>query len=319
MINSEVSNHLTTNNKPTRIAILDLGTNTFHLLIADIEIAGKVKIVLQETIAVGLGEGGISKSFISIEAFQRGINALRIFKKRIDKYQAGSVSSAATSAIRSAANGKEFIEKITAETGLIIQTIDGEREAELIYQGVRAAVPMEQNSLIVDIGGGSVEFIICDRSKLYWKKSYPIGVARIMERFHYSDPISDTAVGELNTYFENTLSDLFDQINIYQPKLMIGSAGSFETFAQLQDHNFKVSFNQPEQVIDLAVFRELSEMIIKSTHAERERMPAIPAIRVDMIVVSTLLTKFIINKSGIDTLKLSAYSLKEGMLFELAK
>ena len=319
MINSEVSNHLTTNNKPTRIAILDLGTNTFHLLIADIEIAGKVKIVLQETIAVGLGEGGISKSFISIEAFQRGINALRIFKKRIDKYQAGSVSSAATSAIRSAANGKEFIEKITAETGLIIQTIDGEREAELIYQGVRAAVPMEQNSLIVDIGGGSVEFIICDRSKLYWKKSYPIGSARLMERFHYSDPISDKAVGELNTYLENTLTDLFDQINIYQPKLMIGSAGSFETFAQLQDHNFKVSFNHPEQVIDLAVFRKLSERIIKSTHSEREEMPAVPAIRVDMIVVSTLLTRFIINKSGIDTLKLSAYSLKEGMLFELAK
>ena len=319
MIKSEVSNHQTTYNKPKRIAILDLGTNTFHLLIADIEIAGKAKIVLQETIAVGLGEGGISKSFISIEAFQRGINALRIFKKRIDKYQAGSVSSAATSAIRSAANGKEFIEKITTETGLIIQTIDGGREAELIYQGVRAAVPMEQNSLIVDIGGGSVEFIICDRSKLYWKKSYPIGVARIMEQFHYSDPISDTAVGELTTYFENTLTDLFDQINIYRPKLMIGSAGSFETFAQLQDHNFKVSFNQPEQVIDLAVFHKLSERIIKSTHAEREKMPAIPAIRVDMIVVSTLLTRFIINKSGIDTLKLSAYSLKEGMLFELAK
>ena len=319
MINSEVSNHLTTNNKPTRIAVLDLGTNTFHLLIADIEIAGKAKIVLQETIAVGLGEGGISKSFISIEAFERGINALRIFKKRIDKYQAGSVSSAATSAIRSAANGKEFIEKITAETGLIIQTIDGEREADLIYQGVRAAVSMEQNSLIVDIGGGSVEFIICDRSKMYWKKSYPIGAARLMERFHYSDPISDTAVGELNTYFENTLTDLFDQINIYRPKLMIGSAGSFETFAQLQDHNFKVSFNQPEQVIDLAVFHKLSERIIKSTHAEREKIPAIPAIRVDMIVVSTLLTRFIINKSGIDTLKLSAYSLKEGILFELAK
>ncbi|MBC7757648.1 MAG: exopolyphosphatase [Phormidesmis sp. FL-bin-119] len=319
MIKSEVSNHQTSNNKPTRIAILDLGTNTFHLLIADIEIAGKAKIVLQETIAVGLGEGGISKSFISIQAFKRGINALRIFKKRIDKYQAGSVSSAATSAIRSAANGKEFIEKITTETGLIIQTIDGEREAELIYQGVRAAVPMEQNSLIVDIGGGSVEFIICDSSKMYWKKSYPIGAARLMERFHYSDPISDTAVGELNTYFENTLTDLFDQIKIYRPKLMIGSAGSFETFAQLQDHNFKVSFDQPEQVIDLAVFCKLSERIIKSTHAEREKMPAIPAIRVDMIVVSTLLTRFIINKSGIDTLKLSAYSLKEGMLFELAK
>ena len=100
---------------------------------------------------------------------------------------------------------------------------------------------------------------------------------------------------------------------------MIGSAGSFETFAQLQDHNFKVSFNQPEQIIDLAVFRKLSEKIIKSTHSEREEMPAVPAIRVDTIVVSTLLTRFIINKSGIDTLKLSAYSLKEGILFELAK
>lgn len=307
------------NNQLSRVAVIDLGTNTFHLLIADIEIAGKPKMIWQETIAVGLGEGGISKNTICIEAFERGINALRIFKKLIEKYQAGRVMSAATSAIRSAANGKEFIEKIKAETGLNIQVIDGEREAELIYQGVRAAVPMEQNSLIVDIGGGSVEFIICNQNRIFWSKSYPIGAARLMERFHCSDPISDTAIGELNTYFDNSLTDLIEQIIIYRPRLMIGSAGSFETFAQLQDHNFKISFDQPEQEIDLGVFLQLSEEIIKSTHAEREKIAAIPAIRVDMIVVSTLLAKYIINRSGIDTLKLSTYSLKEGMLFELTK
>ncbi|WP_411274474.1 exopolyphosphatase [Daejeonella sp.] len=319
MIDSAYSNQLTTNNQPTRVAILDLGTNTFHLLIADVEAGGKPKIVYEETIAVKLGDGSIAQGTISQGAFGRGIKALTIFKKHIDEFQAVSVRSVATSAIRSASNANEFIKKIEEETGIIVQIIDGEREAELIYFGVRAAVIMNETSLIVDIGGGSVEFIICDTSTLFWKKSYPIGAARLMEKFHIKDPISQKSISELYAYLDNSLKDLHNHLAHYKPRWMIGSAGSFETFAKLQDADFKVSFDRPEQEIDLGIFSKISHQIIKSTHAERALMTAIPAVRVDMIVVSTIMASYIIHRSGISVLKLSTYSLKEGLLFEMGK
>lgn len=304
--------------KTARVAILDLGTNTFHLLIVDIK-AGRPEVVYQDTIAVKLGEGGISTGEISPAAFERGLVAIKTYKERIDHYQAAIVKSAATSAIRSASNGIHFIGEIKKETGLDLQIIEGEREAELIYLGVRAAVNIDRISLIVDIGGGSVEFIICDKTRIIWKKSYPIGAARMMERFHQTDPMSAKEVGQLNAYLDATLTDLKEQLDLYRPDLMIGSAGSFETFAGLQNPEFKPSFENPEQPINLEQFRQVSKLIIASTHAERGLMPEIPPVRIDMIVVATIITNYILNMRGFNSLKLSSYSLKEGLLFEMIK
>ncbi len=298
-----------------RVAVLDLGTNTFHLLIADVTGGKKPTMVYQETIAVKLGEGGIEEGTISEVAFARGITALKFFKKRIDEYHAVIVKSAATSAIRSAANGLDFIDKVHVATGLALEVIDGDREAELIYLGVKAAINMEDMSLIVDIGGGSVELIICDKHQIFWQKSYPIGAARLMSRFHRHDPISDAEVSDIISYLDETLADFSDQLSRFKPKLLIGSAGSFETFAEMQDLEFKPSFEKPEQEIYLESFERIARIMIKSTHQQRERMENLVPVRVDMIVVSTILAKYIIELSNVDTIKLSTYSLKEGLLF----
>ena len=300
------------------VAVLDLGTNTFHLLIADIAKGQRPRVIYQETIAVKLGEGGIEEGTISQEAFARGINALNIFKDRIYEYHEVAVKSAATSAIRSASNGVDFINKAQAATGLEIEVIDGEREAELIYLGVRAAISMEDVSLIVDIGGGSVELIICNKHEIFWQKSYLIGAARLMSRFHRHDPISDSDVAELLSYLDETLEELHVQMLRFKPKFLIGSAGSFETFAEMQDPDFKPSFDKPETEIKMSSFERIADLIIKSTHQQRERMKDLSPVRVDMIVVSTILAKYIIDLSGVDMIKLSTYSLKEGLLWEQA-
>lgn len=305
--------------RPERVAVLDLGTNTFHLLIADITDRKQLVILHHETIAVKLGEASISEGKISSIAFARGIAAINKFKESLDLYQVSTVKSAATSAIRSASNGAEFVRKINALMGLNIEIIDGEREAELIYFGVRAAVPIQCNTLIVDIGGGSVEFIICDKDSLLWKKSYPAGAARMMERFHHSDPILEEEIARLHSYLDDSLSELKTQIESYTPVLMIGSAGSFETFAELQGNGLQASFEKPEMEIDLARFAEISDLILSSNHVQREAIPEIPPVRVDMIVVSTLITNYILKLSRVSALKLSAYSLKEGLLFEMLK
>ncbi len=303
-----------------RAAILDLGTNTFHLLIADILPGEKPDVIYKETIAVKLGEGSISEGYISASAFSRGIDALKKFKKSMGTYHPELIKSAATSAIRSASNGLEFIEKVKTETGLELEIIDGDQEAQFIYQGVLSAMDINERCLIVDIGGGSVEFIICDESGISWKKSYPIGAARLMDTFHRSDPISETEIKELYDFLDQTLGDLKDQLKLCNPTTMIGSAGAFETFAKLQDTEFNPDeSDRPEFTIDLDKFRTIITDLIASTHSDRVRMKEIPPVRVDMIVTAALLTKYILEISRARSLKLCVYSLKEGILFGLTK
>lgn len=299
------------------IAIIDLGTNTFHLLIAEIN-ENIPQVIFQETIAVKLGEGGMKDGMINAFAFDRGVSAIKQFKTSIDHHGVFQIKAFATSALRSALNSKNFIEKIVNETGIKIEIIDGNREAELIFYGVRAAINMkDQTSLIMDIGGGSVEFIICDQDQIFWKKSFDIGAARLMNQFHKSDPISESNITELHTYLNSVLTDLNTQLGIHKPKQLIGSAGAFETFASMLDPNFIIQFKKPEFTIDLDEFKTISKFIIGSNHEERAVTAGIPAVRVDMIVIATLLTCYVLNLYQFKALKLSTYSLKEGVLFEM--
>jgi exopolyphosphatase/guanosine-5'-triphosphate,3'-diphosphate pyrophosphatase len=299
------------------IAIIDLGTNTFHLLIAEIN-ENRPKVIFQETIAVKLGEGGMKDGMINVSAFDRGVSAIRQFKTSIDHHGVFQIKAFATSALRSASNSKIFTEKIVKETGIKIEIIDGNREAELIFSGVRAAINMkDQSSLIMDIGGGSVEFIICDQDQIFWKKSFDIGAARLMDQYHKSDPISESNISELHSYLNLVLTDLNTQLSIQKPKQLIGSAGAFETFASMLNPDFKSGFEKPEFNIDLDKFEKISKFIIRSNHEERAVTAGIPAVRVDMIVVATLLTSYVLNLHEFKTLKLSTYSMKEGILFEM--
>jgi exopolyphosphatase/guanosine-5'-triphosphate,3'-diphosphate pyrophosphatase len=300
-----------------RAAILDLGTNTFHLLIADIGADRYPVTVYQETIAVKLGEGGISEGMISSQAFERGLQAIRKFRALIDTYRPDHIRALATSAIRTAGNGNDFVGKVMLETGIRIEVINGDQEAELIYQAIKAAIVLDQNTLIMDIGGGSVEFIIGNDQEIRWKESYPAGAARLMDRFHHSDPIAKNEVAGLITYLNDTFEGLKKQLNKHKPRLMIGSAGAFETFATLQDPFYKISFEKPVYTLNLTAFKKNYDMLIASTHEERSRMKAILPVRTDMIVAASVITNYVLDISGIQMMKLSSYSLKEGLLFSL--
>lgn len=302
-----------------RIAIIDLGTNTFHLLIVEIN-EKTPTLIHRETIPASLGEGGMKDGNIKSSAFERGLEALKQFSRQIELHQANKVKALATSALRSASNGAKFIDQVLSDTGIQIELIDGNREAELIYSAVSAAINMgNHTSLIMDIGGGSVEFIICNQEQIFWKKSYDIGAARLMNQFHHSDPISKSDMEDLQAYLKTVLIDLKNEIQKFNPIQLIGSAGAFETYASLIDANFKASFEKPGFQIDLKEFEKIAQYIIESKKEERAKNPAIPEIRVNMIVVACLLTRYVLSLHTFQELKLSIYSMKEGILFEMIK
>ncbi|WP_025143135.1 exopolyphosphatase [Pedobacter jeongneungensis] len=302
-----------------RVAVIDLGTNTFHLLIA--ETAGKeLKILYKTNVPVKLGEGRINDNIIIPAAFERGIKCLKDFSHSIAEYQVEQVRATATSAVRSAENGQDFVNAVKEQAGITIETISGDEEAELIYQGVKLSGAITDLSLIMDIGGGSVEFILCDTEKLIWKKSYNIGAARLMQQFFKSDPINDGDKNAILFHVQNQLANLFDICEKHQPKVLIGSAGAFETFAELiiRKNNLKADINTIKTFeFNFDDYIEITGKLLNSTHQERSAMPGIIPLRVDMIVIAALITNYVLGRSKINRLRLSTYDLKMGVLASL--
>ncbi|MDB5145610.1 MAG: exopolyphosphatase [Mucilaginibacter sp.] len=299
---------------------MDLGTNTFHLLIAEGDIDNFKEIVHQH-IAVKLGEGGINKGIILPAAFERGINTMKDFHRLIVSCGAQWVKAIATSALRNASNGQEFINRVETETGIEIEIVDGNREADFIYAGVKASGLLStQNSLIIDIGGGSVEFIIGNKEQMIWKQSFEIGAARLMERFHHTDPIPPASIEAMELYLENTLTDLFKAVEETPVNNIIGSSGAFETFAELIESERIDTFDLKKIKVydfDEEELLTVTDRLILSSHSEREGNKGIIPVRVDMIVVASIITRYIMQRLDVHDVSLCTYSLKEGVLAEM--
>ncbi|MFN3917073.1 MAG: hypothetical protein ACK4K0_04960 [Flavobacteriales bacterium] len=296
-----------------KIAIIDLGTNTFNLLVAQKE-DETFNVLHTSKQEVKLGKGGISKNEISPEAFQRGMLALEKHLQKITSEKCTVVKAFATSAIRSASNGSEFVQAVKEKLGINIEVIDGLREAELIYKGVKSCIFLDSTSLIMDIGGGSTEFIIGNQKEIIWSKSYNLGVSRLLENFNPSDPILPNQINEIEYFLFKKLYELFEACKAHKPHQLIGSSGSFETFASML--NFPEDI-QNGHVYNLEKLKALNESLLKSTLAERLSTPGMIPTRADMIVLSSILVQLVLNNTGISKLMLSTAALKEGVLSEI--
>ncbi|WP_443938422.1 Ppx/GppA phosphatase family protein [Pedobacter sp. MW01-1-1] len=301
-----------------RIAIIDLGTNTFHLLIAKID-KHQYEILYKNTVAVKLGEGSINQNTLAPAACDRGIQTLKDFKSVMDTYDVSLIKAGATSAIRSAKNGAEFVARAKDEALIEITTITGEEEANAIYEGVKLSGAIQEQALIMDIGGGSVEFILCNPEQVIWKKSYNVGAARLMQHYFKSDPISEVDKNAIILHLQEELTDLFTLCEEHQPTVLIGSAGSFETFAILANQKQPQSIDiETLKTYDFIFedYRTCSIDLIQSTHAQRSKMEEIIPVRVDMIVMAALITNCVLSKTNIKQLRLSTFDLKMGLLAE---
>ncbi len=299
-------------------AVIDLGTNTFNLLIAERLPNYTFKKLFNTKIAVKLGEGTINSGFIADVPFQRGINALKQYQQYLLDYNVEHTYAFATSAIRSASNGKEFVERAKIVAGVSITVIDGNEEADLIYYGNRMAINMTDSvSLIMDIGGGSTEFILANKDTIFWKQSYLLGAARLLEKFQLSDPVTNQEINLFNSYLKQELQSLIDAVKQYQLTELIGSSGAFDSVVDVIAGKFNTSgLNdvQTEYKIDLHQYFEISNMIKQSTLKERYHITGLIDMRVDMIVISVLLIDFVLNELKLNQMRVSTFSLKEGVI-----
>jgi exopolyphosphatase/guanosine-5'-triphosphate,3'-diphosphate pyrophosphatase len=306
-----------------RISVIDLGTNTFNLLIVETGDDQAYKIIYNNKLPVKLGKSGIDKKEIRPDAITRGLNAIDRHLQTIREYHSEKTFAFATSAVRSARNGEQFVKMIHQRFNLEVEIINGDREAELIYYGVKQAVQLDNEKiLILDIGGGSNEFIIADRDNIYWKKSYPLGIARLLAKFRPSDPISIEEIEFISNYLEERLSDLFEELRKHKISTLIGASGSFETIAAMvrADEPYfeaETSTTAESVNIDLTDFENLYQKLINSTLKERKQMKGLESMRLEMIVIATLIVKFILQKLKLTRLVQSNFALKEGVIYEM--
>lgn len=302
-----------------RIAVIDLGTNTFHLLLAD-RVGAGFEIIYRDRQAVKLGMGGINQSYITAEAAQRAIRCLVEFKKKIVLSDVQQTLAFGTSALRNAKNAGAVVAEIARTTGIVPQIISGDLEADYIYRGVRQAVPLgEEKSLIVDIGGGSVEFIVANQSVVFWKCSLEIGAQRLLEQFHRHDPLGTADQADLGRFLATALQPVFNALKQYQPGVLVGSAGTFDTLSDIYclQHGMPTQTHQPEAPLSLAGFDQIHRQLLQKNRAERLLMPGMIDLRVDMIVVASCLIRHLLDRHAFGAIRVSTYALKEGVLFSL--
>jgi len=301
-----------------RYAVIDLGTNTCNLLIANILPDGSFKTVYDRKLPVKLGLGGIHKEILLPEAVERGINALKRHAETIRQYDVSKVKVVGTSALRGAINRGELLTRVKQLLDWDIEIIDGELEAELIFRGVRLTLPDRIGKyLILDIGGGSIEFILADNNDIIWKKSTNIGIARAIETMQMSDPVTPSEILAFELWFDQHLLELWRISERYQPQTLVGCSGAFDTFMDIYEKVEPDLKIRGVSEFPLEAYWQIHDRLINSDYETRSQMQGMDKMRVEMIVIASVFTNFILQRLPVKKLLHTHNSLKEGVMDRL--
>ncbi len=295
-----------------KCAVIDLGTNTFHLLAIEKQDAGYRRL-FKKRIYVKLAEEGIGR--IGEKPYVRALEALKVFSDKLQELQIDNVKAFGTAALRTASNGTEFVNRVKEELGLEIELISGAEEARLIHKGVMQAISIrKERILIMDIGGGSVEFIIADENKVFWSGSFPLGVAVLFRTFHNNDPITPDEITQLKKHLELCLPDFLVALGKYPVDILVGASGTFDVLESVLG---KGDTNGLSAKIPVSEFFPFYEKLRPTRYEERLTMDEVPDNRADMIIVALELVRYVLGKSQVNEIIVSSYAMKEGILHEM--
>jgi len=292
-----------------RIAIIDIGTNTVNLLIVDRD-GNQFKTIHSERTGVGLGHGGINNSIITKPAFKRGIDCLNQYSDICKAHHTDKIKAFGTSALRHASNASDFIKQVKKNTNIDIDILNGQAEAQLIYNGIKHAYSFPEKSVIMDIGGGSTEFILADKTGVIDKLSLEIGVSRINQHFNFCETFSQNDIYKITNYLDHKIGNQLDSFSTNQ---LIGSSGSFETFYEL---THQINYPKGEyKSIPVKYLKNTLNQVINSSLSDRIKNPFIIPIRREMLPIAAVKTLWVLDKLNCQQIIVSPNSLKEGAIF----
>lgn len=301
------------------IAAIDVGTNSFHLIIASVDARGMLQIILREKEVVRLGASGGDIKFLSEDAIARGVQTLRRFAD-IARSKGAEIRAVATSAVREALNANEFIDLVKKETGIEIEVVSGIEEGRLIYLGTLHSLPIvNQKALVIDIGGGSTETILGKDGELLYVHSEKLGAIRLTLRFGLDDEVDETKIKECRKYIHGVWAPIFNKIDQFGYDTLVGTAGTILNIAVMT----LISNGKP--VPDIMngctlevknVLKTIKKIIAARNLKERKQLSGIDPQRADIIVGGALILEYALENLNVDKIHISTFGLREGIVYD---
>ncbi|MCL6493947.1 MAG: hypothetical protein K6T54_04115 [Ignavibacterium sp.] len=303
-----------------RIAAIDIGTNSFHLVIVDVQPDGSFKLLDKQREVIRLGSHkGEDLSLISEGEIEKAIDILKNYKMLAEHYGA-SIRAVATSAVREADNKDKFVKAVKEKTNIDIEVVDGRTEAKLIFYGIMNAIDVSnKNVLCLDIGGGSSEFIYAEKGNPIITESVKIGAVRLSKKFFPDFILKKEAVEACHSFVEAQVSYMKYLVEGKKIQQVIGASGTIVAAAILVQE----LFNKPKRksINKLSFTAEelnfvYKEVVGRKTPAERVSLPGMELKRADIIPAGLIILKTVFDVFEIKHITLSEYALREGIIYD---
>jgi exopolyphosphatase/guanosine-5'-triphosphate,3'-diphosphate pyrophosphatase len=305
--------------KAPLIAAIDVGTNSFHLVIASVNQRDMMHIHTRDKEVVRLGSSGNDMKFLEAEAIERGVRALKNFSELAASTNA-EVRAVATSAVREAANRYDFLERVRNETGIEVEVISGDEEGRLIYIGALHALPiLNKRTLVIDIGGGSTETIVGFQGNIEYVHSEKLGAIRMTKKFFDTPKTTPAQIEACRNFIHGEWTPVLKKLSQYNFETVVGTSGTIINLAIIA-----LSLNQqpiPEIINGLTVGKKemqnaINRLIKSPTLKQKQEIPGIDPARADILLGGALIFEHIMNFLNFDKIVLSSYALREGTVFD---
>jgi exopolyphosphatase/guanosine-5'-triphosphate,3'-diphosphate pyrophosphatase len=298
---------------------MDLGTNSFHLLVVDAHVDGTFVPLAKEKEMLRLGDVVAREGRVPEAEARRAMATINRFRTLADAVDSDEVVACATSAIREADNGGELVDRFKSEAGVEVRVISGLEEARLIFEAIRASVVIDPGpALGFDLGGGSLEVMVGDRAGLQWSASAKLGVARLTAELVRDDPPSSSDRRRLRDRFTAGLAPLAAEVARFEPAVAVGSSGTLCTLARMVAA--RRSGTPPVSVNQLSFDRHdllaIHEELLKLPAAQRSRLAGLDAGRADIISTGSMFLLTAMEVFGFEELTVSEWALREGMVLD---
>ena len=302
----------------TALAAIDIGTNSFHLVVARTTSAVAFEIIAREKEVVRLGSGSGDMKLLAPEAIDRGIEALGRFRQ-IAEIADAPIRAIATSAVREADNRNDFLRRACDEAGIDVEVVSGSEEARLIHLGVLQDVPVvDKRLLLIDIGGGSTEFVVGQGTEMLEARSLKLGAIRLTDRFFAEEPLTSGQVKRCRTHVRSYLGPVIREVQRHGFDIAIGSSGTILNIAEM----VRQRRGESGRMVSNATFtrKELGKVVSilldATTTKQRLKVPGLDAGRADIIVGGAVLLAEAFDALGIDEMTVSDYALREGLVLD---
>ena len=302
-----------------RVAAIDVGSNSIHMVVAQVESDGRFHVLDRAKDMVRLGHRSLQNGRLTAEAMDAGVRTLAAFRMLAERQGVTRFQAVATSAVRESRNGGDFIRKVKEEVDLRLKVIPGREEARLIYLGVRHAIDLRgEPSLILDAGGGSVELILTEDDRALSLDSVKLGVARLSEAFLDSDPPSTHDLEQMEEMIVERLDAVMERYAQREVQRVVATSGTMLNLVSIigQQRGETINGNLNHYVVTAEEVARVRRQVCRAARDERRRIPGLDEKRVDFIVAGAVLADHVLRRLGAQQMIACTWALREGVMLD---